>query len=94
MTARSVHGRLLFRDRVDHRTYLSLLAAEIARRRWSLYSWCHMPNHVHLLVRTEEANLGRGIKAVHEAHLDAVRRRPPQQTTGGVDHPHVTQPNR
>ena len=75
MTARAVHGRLLFRDAADHRIYLKLLTSEIGPRRWSLFSWCLMPNHVHLLLRTEEANLGRGVKAVHEQFATYVNRR-------------------
>jgi putative transposase len=70
-----VHGRLLFRDADDHRTYVELLTEELGRRRWSLFSWCLMPNHVHLLLRTEETDLGRGIKAIHERYATHVNRR-------------------
>ncbi len=75
VTARTVTGRLLFEDDADHRAYAALLAAEVSERGWVLLTWCHMPNHVHLLVRTEEANLGRGMKAVHERYATHVNER-------------------
>ena len=75
VTARSVHGRLLFRDDTDHQSYLRLLAAEQRARRWTVFSWCHMPNHIHLLVRTRDANLGRGMKTVHERYATYVNER-------------------
>ena len=66
VTARAVSGRLLFSDEDDHRRYLRLLAREVAVRGWLVFSWCHMPNHVHLLLQTPEPDLGRGVKGVHE----------------------------
>lgn len=66
VTGRAPKGLVLFRDAADHRLYLDLLAAEVTERRWSLRTYCLMPNHVHLLVKTPEMDLGDGIKAVHE----------------------------
>ncbi len=75
MTARAVHGRLLFREEVDHQVYLRELAAVVRRRRWTVFSWCHMPNHVHLLLRTEQTDLALGIKTVHERFATYVNER-------------------
>jgi REP element-mobilizing transposase RayT len=66
VTARAVSGRLLFADDDDHLHYLRLLARQVAARDWVLLTWCHMPNHVHLLLETPRPNLGPGMKVVHE----------------------------
>lgn len=66
ITARAPKGLVLFRADADRRHYLDLLAAEVQRRLWSLRTYCLMGNHLHLLVRTPEADLSVGIKRVHE----------------------------
>jgi len=66
VTARSPWGRLLFIDDQDRVRYLGLLAKEIQQREWQLLTQCQMTNHVHLLIRTPEPDLGAGIKSMHE----------------------------
>ena len=63
--ARGNSGRPIYRDDVDRQTYLRMLIRVIGRMRWRLLSYCLMDNHVHLLIETPEANLGRGIQRMH-----------------------------
>ena len=75
VTARSPSRRLLFRDDRDRLRYLDLMAATVAHQRWQVFSYCLMTNHVHFLIRTPEANLGEGIKHVHETFATETNRR-------------------
>ena len=63
--ARGNDRRDLFLDPLDHTRYLRLLERAVRHCRWHMLSYCLMPNHVHLLVETPEANLGQGM---HHAH--------------------------
>ena len=75
MTARSCSRRLLFEDDDDSKTYLALLSAQVERCEWDVFNFCLMGNHLHLLLRTPEPNLGVGIKVAHERFARYVNRR-------------------
>jgi REP element-mobilizing transposase RayT len=62
ITCRGVTRRALFRDACDWNTALALLARAVERYRWSLLAYCLMTNHYHLVVRTLEANVSRGMQ--------------------------------
>jgi putative transposase len=69
--ARGNDRRDLYRDDADRETYLALLGRVVIRQRWRCLAYCLMPNHVHLLIETPEANLGAGMQRLHGlyAHL-------------------------
>lgn len=75
MTARAPFGRVLFVDDEDRLTYAALLTGEVERSRWEVLSHCQMTNHVHLLIRTPDPNLGSGMKTLHERFANHVNRR-------------------
>ncbi len=66
--ARGNDKRLIYRDDVDRHTYLRMLRATAKQRRWRMFAYCLMENHVHLLVETPEANLGQGIQRLHSLY--------------------------
>jgi REP element-mobilizing transposase RayT len=63
--ARGVERRIIFVDDEDRRLYLRLLGMVVERFRWRVLAYCLMPNHVHLLIETQEPNLGRGMHCLH-----------------------------
>lgn len=63
--ARGNDQRLIYRDDIDRRLYLRLLATAVRLWSWSLHAFCLMDNHVHLLVETPKPNLGRGMQYLH-----------------------------
>jgi putative transposase len=75
VTARAPYGRVLFVDEEDRLVYATLLAREVEQSRWEVLSHCQMTNHVHLLIRTPEPNLGHGMKTMHERFANHVNRR-------------------
>jgi REP-associated tyrosine transposase len=69
--ARGNNRRIVFRDDADRRLYLSLLACVVCDRLWRVLSYCLMPNHVHLVVETPEANLSLGMRDLHRDYTRA-----------------------
>ena len=59
--ARGVDRCAIFRDDQDRQIYLDLLGEVVRRFKWDCLSYCLMGNHTHLLVRTPEPTLGRGM---------------------------------
>ena len=75
VTAKAPFGRVLFIDDQDRVRYLTLLAKEARRRRWTVLTFCEMTNHIHLLIQTPEPNLGAGMKSLHERFATDLNRR-------------------
>ncbi|MEA2349324.1 MAG: REP-associated tyrosine transposase [Thermoleophilaceae bacterium] len=73
--ARGNDRGLIFRNDGDRRVYLRLLAEAIARMSWRCLSYCLMDNHVHLLVETQEPNLGVGMHRLHGGYAQFFNRR-------------------
>ena len=63
--ARGADRRRIFVDYEDYQKYLELLGATVVKFEWNLLAFCLMPNHIHLLLETPLANLGRGIHWLH-----------------------------
>ena len=59
--ARGNNRQAIFEDDLDRQTYLALLGEAVVRMDWRCLSFCLMPNHVHLLLETPEANLANGM---------------------------------
>jgi REP element-mobilizing transposase RayT len=63
--ARGVDRCAIFRDEADRLAYLDLLGYVVRRFKWRCLAYCLMGNHVHLLIRTPLANMGRGMHHLH-----------------------------
>jgi REP element-mobilizing transposase RayT len=61
----------VYRDDADRQAYLALLGTVVVSRGWRCLAYCQMTNHVHLLLETPRANLGRGM---HQLHGEYARR--------------------
>jgi putative transposase len=55
----------IFSDDRDYRLFLEIVRQVARRRDWSIFSFCLMPNHYHLLVQTSEGDLSRGMQAIN-----------------------------
>src|SRR4051794_8307947 len=66
--ARGVNRRTIFEDDFDRHVYLDLLGYVVREWRWECFSYCLMTNHIHLLVRTPEPNLGTGMRRLHSLY--------------------------
>jgi REP element-mobilizing transposase RayT len=63
--ARGVDRCAIFRDDADRLAYLDLLGYVVRRWKWQCLAYCLMTNHVHLLIRTPEPTMGRGMHHLH-----------------------------
>jgi REP element-mobilizing transposase RayT len=70
VVAKCSSDRLLFHDGADYARYLRLVAREVEDRAWKVFTYCLLPNHLHLLVRAPSGDLGPGL---HRAHGDFAR---------------------
>jgi REP element-mobilizing transposase RayT len=55
----------IYRDDADRWRYLLILSEVVVGQRWRCLAYCLMPNHLHLLLETPEANLGAGMQRLH-----------------------------
>jgi REP element-mobilizing transposase RayT len=62
VTSRGNRRQPTFLDSDDHRFQLWCVDRTVARYGWTCGSWCHMPNHFHLLIQTPAPNLSRGMQ--------------------------------
>lgn len=54
----------LFKDRADRRKFLESLGIKQDELKFSVYAYCLMKNHVHLLLNTEDADLASIMKGI------------------------------
>ena len=68
VTARGVARRSIFEDDDDRLVLTRLLDRVVVERRWEVHTACFMPNHVHVVVRTPEADISEGMQRVLGEH--------------------------
>jgi REP element-mobilizing transposase RayT len=54
-------GRAIFADDPDRGLFLTILRRVAKRRGWTVYAYCLMTNHYHLLLQLSEGGLSRGM---------------------------------
>ena len=52
----------IFEDDEDRRALLNTLSQVVSQFNWLSYAWCLMDNHYHLLIRTPDGNLSKGMR--------------------------------
>lgn len=57
VTARGVERRSIFATDIDRRYFLKKMRVSFQKHRVSLYAYCLMPNHIHLLLQTTDIPL-------------------------------------
>lgn len=75
VTARGVARQPLFRDDDDRRWFLKLLAEVVTRLDWVCHGFCLMTTHYHLLVRTPNPDLARGMQYLNACYAQSFNRR-------------------
>jgi putative transposase len=75
VTTRGNGGRRIFDDDRDRRTFLHILEDTVERFGWRCLSYCLMTNHVHLVLRTPQPNLARGMQRMKSSYAQAHGRR-------------------
>lgn len=76
VTQRGNRREPIFFEAGDEKRYLHLLATEARRRGVSIWAYCLMPNHVHLvLTPTDEAGLARTLGETHRRYTAMINAR-------------------
>ena len=73
--ARGVDRHRLFRDDLDRNDFVQRLATLATAEAWTVYAWTLIPNHFHLLVRTERRPLARNMPALLSGYATTFNRR-------------------
>jgi REP element-mobilizing transposase RayT len=64
VVTRGNNKRAIFEHPTDRRAFLELLDEVAPPMRWVGYAYCVMGNHMHLVVRTDEANISEGMRQI------------------------------
>jgi len=72
--ARGNHREATFLDTDDYQAYLHRLALYRTQHAVTLYTYCLMPNHVHLLVRTGAVPLAKFMQGVQQSYTQRFNR--------------------
>ncbi|MGH9422450.1 MAG: REP-associated tyrosine transposase [Thermoanaerobaculia bacterium] len=70
ITSRGNERRDIFRTDQDRETFLRFLGMAVRRFGWSLTAWVLMTNHFHLVIRTPQSNLSRGMHWLNSAYVN------------------------
>ena len=75
VTARGDRRDWIVLDDGDRRAFVERLGRAVERYNWTLYAYCLMGNHYHLLVGTPDANLSRGMQWLNGVYTQSFNRR-------------------
>lgn len=65
VTARGTGRMVIYRDEIDYRRFLAVVAAVVREQHLRCHAYCLMPNHYHLVVTTELANLSVALRQLN-----------------------------
>jgi REP element-mobilizing transposase RayT len=75
VTSRGDGREDVFLDDPDREAFLELLGEVCGRFAWTVYAYCLMTNHYHLLIETAEPTLSRGMRQVNGVYTQRFNRR-------------------
>ena len=73
--ARGVARQFLFRDDADRNDFVNRLAGVSTTGAFQVYAWALLPNHFHLLVRTDKRPLSRAMRSLLTGYAGTFNRR-------------------
>ena len=75
VTARGIASQAIYEDDFDRRGFLRVLGRTVSRFGWRCLTYCLMINHFHLVVRTPEPNLARGMQQLSSQYAQRYNQR-------------------
>lgn len=75
ITSRGDRREDIYEDAIDRRAFLDMFSSVIVQFNWVCYAYCLMNNHYHLLVRTPDSNLSKGMRHLNGVFTQAYNRR-------------------
>ena len=77
ISARSVHGDVLFGTEADYQSFIDCLGRSCLRYRWRCLAWCLTPAYYQIMLVTDEANLSTGMRHLNSRYAQALPHRKP-----------------
>ncbi|MDA9008641.1 transposase, partial [Alphaproteobacteria bacterium] len=68
-------GQAIFLDDEDRSLFLELLSEVALDNDWIVFAWCLMDNHYHLLLRTQQPTLSKGMRQIGGIYTQCFNRR-------------------
>lgn len=65
----------IYLDETDCEVWLTLLGNVCERYHWVYHAHCQMTNHYHLVIKTREGNLSKGMRQLNGVYTQAFNRR-------------------
>src|SRR6266571_4345660 len=75
VTSRGDRRERIYLDDSDYLAWLDILALVCERHNFIVHSFCQMPNHYHLLLKTVDANLSQGMRQLNGRYTQYFNRR-------------------
>lgn len=75
ITSRGDRREDIYEGDADREVFLIVFAEVISRFNWICYAYCLMDNHYHLLVRTPDGNLSKGMRQLNGVYTQTYNRR-------------------
>lgn len=75
MTQHGVDERRIFRDDADRVKFLTILAEEVERSKWTCLAYSLMSTHYHLLIRLRKLTLSSGFQRLNGRYAQAYNHR-------------------
>ena len=75
MVARGNNKQDVFLDDRDRHIFMDVAAQTLSRFQWRCLTYCLMPNHYHLVVRTPKADLSNGMRHINGLYAQTFNRR-------------------
>lgn len=75
VTSHSVEECLLFKDHEDRDAFFAILGVVIERCKWDVLAYCLLGNHYHLVVRTNEETLSKGMQLLNGQYARTFNKR-------------------
>lgn len=75
ITSRGNAKQAIFCDDIDRQAFLAIVGSTVKRFGWTVYAYCLMGNHYHLLVETPVPNLSRGMRHLNGLYTQRFNRR-------------------
>src|SRR5215213_10044013 len=75
VTSRGNERRRIFRSDRDRKQFVEFLGRAAKRFGWSITAWVLMTNHFHIVIRTPQPNLSRGMQWLNGSYADWFNRR-------------------
>ena len=65
---RGVRRKPIFEDEMDHQVLLQIIKTSLSKYNCRLHAYCLMTNHVHLLLETDDIEIGKFMKYMSECY--------------------------